>query len=153
MPGLITRMWGYVFFGRFALKRYRGLRKLRVLFTYTRVKLKSFFLAGIFKMKAEKFLGYKIVFDDYRHFVFMFEQIFLAFVYYFEVKNKKPVIYDCGANIGLATIFFKYLYPGATITAFEPDPVVFEMLKKNIEMNRFKGVTAVNRAVFDRVKR
>jgi len=47
--------------------------------------------------------------------------------------NHAPVILDCGSNIGLTVLRFKQLYPDARILAFEPDPLIFECLAKNIK--------------------
>ncbi|MDR2474930.1 MAG: FkbM family methyltransferase [Bacteroidales bacterium] len=41
------------------------------------------------------------------------------------------LIIDAGANIGLASVFFKNAYPDAAIIAIEPDSGNFDMLKKN----------------------
>ena len=53
--------------------------------------------------------------------------------YRFVTTKEAPVILDCGANIGLSVIYFKQLYPNSKITAFEPDPDVFKVLKENCE--------------------
>ena len=48
------------------------------------------------------------------------------------IKNRNPpIILDCGANIGLSTIYYASKYPEARIVAIEPDGKNFEMLKKN----------------------
>ena len=41
--------------------------------------------------------------------------------YKFRAEVEAPVIFDCGANIGLATLL-QYIYPKSHITAFEADP-------------------------------
>jgi tRNA1(Val) A37 N6-methylase TrmN6 len=46
-------------------------------------------------------------------------------------------VFDCGANIGFATIFFKWLFPKARIYAFEPDPATYALLEKNVKTNKF----------------
>ncbi len=46
---------------------------------------------------------------------------------------KVQTIFDLGSNIGATVIFFKILYPGATIYAFEPDPRNIVVLRKNIK--------------------
>jgi len=41
-------------------------------------------------------------------------------------------IVDCGANIGMASIFFADRYPQARIIALEPEPSNFEVLMRNV---------------------
>jgi FkbM family methyltransferase len=60
-----------------------------------------------------------------------------------------PAIFDCGANIGMATLYFKWLYPNARIEAFEADPTAFAVLEMNIARNRLTNVTAHNCALWD----
>jgi FkbM family methyltransferase len=45
--------------------------------------------------------------------------------------RKCPVIVDCGANVGYASIWFALKYPGATILAIEPEPQNFAILGRN----------------------
>ena len=55
---------------------------------------------------------------------------------------------DLGANIGYYTLQFAKL-AGKTghVIAFEPDPISFAILQKNIEANGYTSVTLVQRAV------
>jgi FkbM family methyltransferase len=46
-------------------------------------------------------------------------------------NGQKPIIVDAGANIGLATLWFKAQYPKATVIAIEPDLENFAVLKEN----------------------
>jgi FkbM family methyltransferase len=46
--------------------------------------------------------------------------------------GKTPVIIDLGANIGLASLWFKERYPKATILAVEPNAANFQILKQNL---------------------
>jgi FkbM family methyltransferase len=47
-------------------------------------------------------------------------------------ENYRPqVILDAGANIGLATVFFKMYYPDSTVVAIEPDDANCEMFQLN----------------------
>jgi FkbM family methyltransferase len=65
-------------------------------------------------------------------------------------ENIKPgdVVVDIGANIGYYTLYFaKKVSSQGHIYAFEPDPVNFELLEKNIEINGYKNITAVNKAL------
>jgi FkbM family methyltransferase len=42
------------------------------------------------------------------------------------------VIVDCGANIGVTSLFFAARYPDATILSIEPHPENFSLLKSNV---------------------
>jgi FkbM family methyltransferase len=66
--------------------------------------------------------------------------MFIRNDYYFKAEIDSPLILDCGANIGFATMYFKWLYPTGEIHAFEPDPLTFQLLQKNVLENRFSNV-------------
>lgn len=53
----------------------------------------------------------------------------------FRTASASPRILDCGANIGLASLFYKRRYPAARITAFEADPVLADLLARNMRAN------------------
>ena len=44
--------------------------------------------------------------------------------------GKRPLIVDAGANIGLASLYFRDQYPDALIVAVEPEPGNFAMLRR-----------------------
>jgi FkbM family methyltransferase len=46
-------------------------------------------------------------------------------------SGKKPLIVDCGANIGASTLWLKMKYPEATVIAVEPAPDNFSALVAN----------------------
>lgn len=72
---------------------------------------------------------------------YLFDEIFVNGEYYQpQIKGDIKIIYDCGANIGFATIFFKILYPEAKILCFEPNPKTFQSLERNILINNFNNV-------------
>jgi FkbM family methyltransferase len=58
-------------------------------------------------------------------------QIFGSNLYGFKSTASELLILDCGAHIGLSTIYFAQRYPKAEIHAFEADPKIVEMLKHN----------------------
>ena len=67
-------------------------------------------------------------------------------------RETKPggVAVDIGANIGYYTLILaKCVGPGGRVFAFEPDPVNFAVLRKNIETNGYKNVVALNKALSD----
>ena len=74
--------------------------------------------------------------------------IFVASSLTFETTNTSPRILDCGANIGLASLFFKRRYPAARITAFEADPAIAAMLEENVRCNGAADVEVVAAAVW-----
>lgn len=88
-------------------------------------------------------------FYDGNSFISLKREIFDRGIYKFDCKNDSPVIVDGGANIGLSVLYFKTLYPQSRIIAFEPDPVIFEILKYNIASAGLKDVTLHNEALWD----
>jgi len=66
----------------------------------------------------------------------------------FVARTPTPRILDGGANIGLASLYFKRLYPGARITAFEADPAIAEMARKNLAANGAADVELVHAALW-----
>lgn len=77
------------------------------------------------------------------------KEIFFDEIYFFIPSDKENIIiYDCGANAGLASIYLKKLYPGAIITAFEADPAIAKYLEKNIIKNKAEGINIVAKAVW-----
>lgn len=91
----------------------------------------------------------KIVVPDNASFLFMKEEIFVQNIYKFETSNTKPYIIDGGANIGLATIYFKLLHPTSNIVAFEPDPEVFQALKHNVEAFGFQDISLIQKGLWN----
>ena len=68
-------------------------------------------------------------------------------IYGVELESQQPVIIDGGAHLGLATAYFKWLYPEAHLWAFEPNPDLYRLLQKNIQANDFEDVTVINAAL------
>jgi FkbM family methyltransferase len=63
--------------------------------------------------------------------------------------GKVPVIVDCGANIGFASIWFACAFPHAVILAVEPEPGNVAMLRRNVSGHA--NIVPVEAAVSDRV--
>lgn len=62
-------------------------------------------------------------------------------------SSKRPVIIDCGANIGMASVWYAHRFPEALIYAIEPEPENFSMLLKNCE--NYKNITPIQAAISD----
>lgn len=77
-----------------------------------------------------------------------YREIFGAEIYRFTTTAENPLILDCGANIGLASIYFKSVYPKATIIAFEPDASNRDIFQKNIAVNNLPGITIKEEAIW-----
>jgi FkbM family methyltransferase len=69
-------------------------------------------------------------------------------MYDFKAENNQPVIYDCGANIGVSALYYKILYPGSIIKAFEADSNIADILKSNLNRNNIQGVEVINKAAW-----
>ena len=93
------------------------------------------------------FLEYKFSLPDVRSFAFQYRDYFVENTLKFEASSEKPVIYDCGANVGTTCLYFKTLYPNARIKAFEADPKIFSYLQKNMKKNNI-CVDIYNKAVW-----
>ncbi len=68
------------------------------------------------------------------------EEILIRQEYHFGPSPESPLILDCGANIGLASFFFRKLYPTARIRAYEPSSDVRRYLEHNVRRNGFSSV-------------
>ncbi len=90
---------------------------------------------------------YDIAYADVQSFYMEFKDIFVQRIYHFATENKTPTIVDGGGCIGMATVYFKSVYPNARIVCFEPDPEVFEILQRNVEVNRLDDVRLVRGAL------
>jgi len=67
---------------------------------------------------------------------------------YFDLK--KGVFLDVGAHIGKYTIMVGRKLIEGKIIAIEPEPGNFEILRKNVSLNRLNNVTALNIAASDK---
>lgn len=100
--------------------------------------------------------GYANVFDkpfkfhDSLSFVMTYREIFINGIYAFKSVAGKNVILDCGANMGLGTLYFALNYPDHTIYAFEPDHQIHQILKENVETNKLSNVILRENAVWDK---
>ncbi len=65
-----------------------------------------------------------------------------------EIKSGEVVI-DCGADVGEFTLYAAKKVGGSgRVVAFEPDLLMYDKLKLNIQLNRLDNVTIVNKGVW-----
>jgi FkbM family methyltransferase len=92
--------------------------------------------------------GFECQYVDALSFVYIYREIFGRQLYRFKASGPKPLILDCGANIGLSVCYFKQLYPESEVIAFEPDPVIFKVLQQNVARAGRQGVTLKEAAIW-----
>jgi FkbM family methyltransferase len=92
--------------------------------------------------------GIALTFADLHGFYHQAIQIFKSGLYGFKADKDNPVILDCGAHVGLASIYFATKYPNAQIHAFEADPDIAKMLTENIKSFGLKSVKIHPQAVW-----
>lgn len=91
-----------------------------------------------------RFNNYLINYTDPVSLYFEIKDIFINEIYRFRTCKSTPVIIDAGGCIGASTLYFKSLYPDSEITVFEPDPMIFKVLKENIRNNNLENIEAIN---------
>ena len=94
-------------------------------------ELKPQIIRALFKLRCSPLrsatsidlLGFRIRFSSVGILRELFREIFVGGIYMFECNTDRPIIVDCGSDIGMSILFFKRLYPKARIIGFEPDPL------------------------------
>ena len=76
----------------------------------------------------------------------MFTNIFVQEEYGTTLAHPVHTIIDCGANIGLASLYFLKKFPAASIICLEPEPGNFAILEQNLGWN--KNVQLIQKAVW-----
>lgn len=77
-----------------------------------------------------------------------FHQVFLNLEYQYNIPSEPGFIIDCGANIGLASVYFKNRYPKSLVVAVEPEPSNYDMLLKNTQS--YSQVECIRAGVWNR---
>jgi FkbM family methyltransferase len=92
-------------------------------------------------------VGFRIDYFNQSQALFLVHEVFVNGTYAFVARDARPRIIDCGANIGLSTLFFKALYPLSSVIAIEPDRAAFDRLSETVARNRLREVTLINAAL------
>ena len=93
--------------------------------------------------------GFRLRYLEAEWMRYLYREVFAEREYWFATDGPRPVILDCGSNIGMAILFFKALYPDAQITAFEPAPWACAAIDETIRANGLRDVTVHNAALAD----
>jgi FkbM family methyltransferase len=92
-------------------------------------------------------LGFRIDYFNQSQALFLVHEVFVNGLYVFVARDARPRIIDCGANVGMSTLFFKAMYPASSVIAIEPDRVAFDRLSETVARNRLREVTLINAAL------
>lgn len=149
---LLSRIWGRLWLNSLAQNVAYLTKRFSPPHTVPRIEIDRAELARLqalprFEHTVTQLFGRPVRIIDAHSYLEMAEEIFGRENYRFASRRADPLIVDCGSNIGLSVIFFKHLYPGARILAFEPDPQAFEALRTNVTEHGFTGVELINKAV------
>ena len=93
--------------------------------------------------------GKPFAFHDAGCFYDTYNEIIKERIYDFNCDSSKPLIIDCGANMGLSVYFFAKTFPGARIMAFEPEEEIYNILEKNVQTQGLHNVALYKKAVWD----
>ena len=93
--------------------------------------------------------GHRFYFHDAISFYVSHREILLEEIYKFKPDSEKPLIIDCGANMGVSILYFARTYPSAKIIAFEPEKEIFDVLQKNTYSYTLRNVELHNKAVWN----
>jgi FkbM family methyltransferase len=95
-------------------------------------------------------LGHTFEVRDVHRFLETKSALFDGDLYRIATTEDVPRIIDCGASVGLSVCYFKHIYPKSDVVAFEPDPHVFEVLKRNCTSWGAHDVRLIPKAVWIR---
>jgi FkbM family methyltransferase len=79
----------------------------------------------------------------------VFESVMVHRCYDINYGIAPKIIFDCGANIGLTTVFYANRFPEAKIISIEPEAGNFQLLKKNTE--RYPNVHLYQNGLWNKV--
>lgn len=131
------------------IRRLRTGASIRNRLTFYRFLLRFWGAPRFRPQSGIRFNGLSLDIADGPSFLWQYKEIYVDELYRFVPQTPTPVIYDCGANIGVSVCYFKTHWPNARIQAFEPDAALFKILKANLERNGLSSdVTLHNQAVW-----
>lgn len=134
-------MIGQIFINKISTKIKVGLKKL-----YIFMFRKSIFIYRYLDCKININLEKDV---DKRIYLYGFEEEVIK--QFIKVTKKDDFIFDIGANIGIySLIASKKIGGSGRVYAFEPAPVAYSSLKKNIELNNFNNIVVIQKGISDK---
>jgi FkbM family methyltransferase len=123
---------------------FRLIKLLKFVYTPPIKYAKKLRFKGVFNVKTEKGNSFKL----YNNAFLLETHIFWLGIDNYQWENKTREIWrdlstksntiaDVGANVGVFSVLAKANNPNAQVIAFEPQPNIFEILKKNNAINNF----------------
>lgn len=125
------------------------------IYTELKIMIKKTYLK-VFRINefVYSYLNFKINLNiskdvDKRLYLYGFEvEIIELFI---SIIKKDDVIFDIGSNIGLYSLIASdRIGENGKIYAFEPAPIAFKSLQKNIELNSFKNIKSISKGVSEK---
>lgn len=97
---------------------------------------------------AKTIKGRKLHFSDSCTLLGAIGEIYEQRVYDFKAKSSTPVVVDCGANIGLASLWFAEHIPNCRVYSYEADPNIFDIMRLNLSSFGYQDIISpVNAAL------
>lgn len=138
--------------GKVSLVKMRKIKiLLRLLYSYTskeRRELAKVSKCPRYTLNETKIFEFPFEYIDSTSFIGQYNEIIKNKIYDFKCSSDMPLIIDCGSNIGLSIVALKKQYPKARIIAFEPDPIIFKTLEKNVLIAKYNNVELHQKAVW-----
>ncbi|HVZ96961.1 MAG TPA: FkbM family methyltransferase [Chitinophagaceae bacterium] len=106
-----------------------------------------FIRKGMIKV-AVKGLKYPILLRAGAYDTHIFHQIFIREELKFEYDKNIQVVIDCGANIGLSSLWYKMKFPKARIYAFEPEQENYKILELNTK--NYNDIITSKKGIFNK---
>lgn len=76
-----------------------------------------------------------------------YKKIFVDGEYDLDLAQPPRTIVDCGAHIGMASVYFAQRFPAARIVAIEPEPRNFALLARNVKT--YPNITPIRAALWN----
>ena len=95
-----------------------------------------------------RLLDWELEFPDPTGFAVQWYDVMVKRALAVSLETNAPRVLDCGAHVGLVSLWVKRQWPAARITAFEADPAIAAMLRNNVARNGAEDVEVVDAALW-----